>query len=139
MRLWNVSLLFLGAIAIGGPAVATDAWSQPRDDRTVDAGIREALQQYSVAFESLNAAAVKKVQPSIDIENLKAAFRQMRALQVSIDDIRILSTEGPASRISCRVTQTLTPKAGSKQTMAVTRVIRLHKQDGVWVIDAFER
>ena len=92
-----------------------------------------------MAFESLNAAAVKKVQPSIDIENLKAAFKQMRALQVSIDDIRILSTEGPATRISCRVMQTLTPKAGSKQTMAVTRVIRLHRQDGLWVIDAFER
>lgn len=139
MRLWNVSLLFLGAIMIGGPSVATDGWSQSRDARTVDAGIREALQQYSVAFASLNAAAVKKVQPSIDIENLKAAFKQMRALEVSIDDIKILSTEGPATRVSCRVVQSLTPKAGSKQTMAVTRVIRLHKQDGVWVIDAFER
>jgi hypothetical protein len=43
------------------------------------------------------------------------------------------------TRVSCRVTQTLTPKAGSKQTIAVTRVIRLHEQDDVWVIDAFER
>jgi hypothetical protein len=139
MRPWNVSGLFLGVILIGAPSGAIDGWSQPHNDRTVDVGVREALQQYSVAFASLNAAAVKKVQPSIDTENLKAAFKQMKALQVSIDDMKILSTEGAVTRVSCRVTQTLTPKAGSKQTIAVIRVIRLHKQDDVWVIDAFER
>jgi hypothetical protein len=41
--------------------------------------------------------------------------------------------------VSCRVTQTLTPKAGGKQTSAVTRVLRLRRQEAVWLIDGFER
>jgi len=92
-----------------------------------------------VAFGSRYALAVKKVQPSIDIENLKNAFNDMRALEVMIDEIKILSTESTTTRVSCRVTQTLTPKAGSKRTVAVMRVMRLRKQDSGWVIDAFER
>jgi hypothetical protein len=42
-------------------------------------------------------------------------------------------------RVSCKVTQVLIPKAGAKQTTAVTRVLRLRKQETVWVIDGFER
>jgi hypothetical protein len=37
------------------------------------------------------------------------------------------------------VNQTLTPKAGSKQTTAVTRVMRLRRQVGSWIIESFER
>ena len=36
----------------------------------------------------VDAEGVKKVQPSIEIENLRKAFREMRTLTVSIDDIR---------------------------------------------------
>jgi hypothetical protein len=43
------------------------------------------------------------------------------------------------SRVSCRVKQTLTPKAGSKQTTAVTRVLRLRRDADSRVIDGFER
>ena len=52
--------------------------------------VREALQQYASALESLDAEAVKKVQPSIDVEGLKRAFREMRSLEVAIDNIRLL-------------------------------------------------
>ena len=51
----------------------------------------------------------------------------------------MLSTGGGAASVSCRVKQTLTPKAGSKQTTAVTRVMRLRREADSWVIDAFER
>ena len=116
-------------------AVTLDA--QPADK--VDADVRELLQQYSTALETLDATAVKKLQPSIDADNLKKAFREMRELDVTIDNVKVLSVDGPLARISCRVTQTLTPKAGSKQTTAVTRVLRLRRQPIGWVIDAFER
>ena len=141
MRRLNASALVLAFTVMATPCLSGDTRLQPREAPAVsiDPAIREVLQQYSAAFESLDAAAVKKVQPSIDVENLKSAFKQMRSLQVSIEDIRILSTDGARTRLSCRVTQTLTPKAGSKQTMAVTRVMRLQREDGTWVIDAFER
>ena len=108
-------------------------------EKTVDAGVREALTAYQAALESLDAEAVKKVQPSVDLEGLKRAFREMRALEVAIDNVRVLSSDGAAARISCRVEQTLTPRAGSRQTTTVTRVLRLRREGSGWVIQAFER
>jgi hypothetical protein len=112
---------------------------QPAGDRSSDPGIKELIQQYTTALQSLDAVAVKKVQPSIDAETLKKAFKEMRSLEVKIEDVRVLSADGTTARVSGRVTQTLTPKAGSKQTTSVTRVMRLRKSGGAWQIDGFER
>jgi hypothetical protein len=106
---------------------------------TAESGVRDALQRYSSALESLDAAAVKKVQPSIPQDNLAKAFKDMRELKVVIDAVRLLSVDGATARVSCRVTQTLTPRVGSRQTTAVTRVMRLRRNADVWVIDGFER
>ena len=117
------------------PTVALQQTPPP----AAEAGVRETLQKYSAALESLDAKAVKKVQPSIPVENLTKAFNDMRELKVDIDAVRVLSMDGAAARVSCRVTQTLTPKVGSKQTTAVTRVMRLRREADAWVIDGFER
>jgi len=114
----------------------------PRQQPNVSAaesGVRDTLQRYSAALESLDANAVKKVQPSLAAENLAKAFKEMKELKVTIDTVKVLSAEGATARVSCRVTQTLTPKVGSKQTTAVTRVMRLRREADSWVIDAFER
>lgn len=126
----------LGLMAAVG--VAVTVWAQT-PERDVEAAVADALERYSSALESLDAASVKKVQPSIDLESLKKAFRAMRSLEVTIADLKVLSTDAAIVRVSCRVTQTLIPKAGSKQTTAVTRVVRLRRQDAAFVIDAFER
>lgn len=94
-----------------------------------------ALERYSTALESLDADAVKKVQPSIPVENLAKAFRDMRELEVDIDSVRVLSMDATSARVSCRVTQTITPRVGSRQTTAVTRVMRLRRESSAWVID----
>jgi Tol biopolymer transport system component len=112
-----------------------------------EAGVRDMLQRYSAALESLDANAVKKVQPSIPTDNLARAFKDMRELKVAIDAVRVLSVDGTTARVSCRVTQTLTPRVGSRQTTTVTRVMRLRRvvdssvspSADVWVIDGFER
>ena len=111
----------------------------PPDQPQIEAADQGSPQQYSAALESLDADQVKKIHPSVDVEGLKRAFREMRELKVDIDNVRVLSTEGAVARVSCRVTQTLTPKAGAKQTTAVTRVLRLRRQEAVWLIDGFER
>ena len=111
----------------------------PSSEKPLDPGLRDTLQQYAAALASLDADAVKKVQPSIDVEGLKRAFREMRSLDVKIDNVRLLSTDQTSARVSCRVEQTLTPKAGSRQTTTVTRVLLLRRQDTSWIIQAFER
>lgn len=137
---WNrVARAVLAAAALVLTAAPAGARAQPVDDAVVKTGVTELLQQYTLALESLDADAVKKVQPSIDTNTLKNAFRQMRSLEVEIDTIEVLSATGTTARVSCRVKQTLEPRAGSKQTTTVTRVLRLRRPQTSWIIDAFER
>ncbi|MFN2446051.1 MAG: hypothetical protein ABR606_10805 [Vicinamibacterales bacterium] len=131
VRRWACALLLLAAGA--------SAHAQAPADANVKTGVAELLNQYTAALESLDADAVKKVQPSADPETLKNAFRQMRSLEVDIDEITVLSATDTGARVSCRVKQTLVPRAGSKQTTTVTRVLRLKRQQDVWLIDTFER
>jgi hypothetical protein len=131
-------------LGVSGALVGQTAPQKPQPAAAVtqaqlEAAAREALQRYSAAYESLDADRVKKVYPAVDVEGLRRAFRDVRELKVTIDGIRVLSTEGASARVSCKVTQTFTPKAGSRQTSAVTRVLRLRRQEAVWVIDGFER
>lgn len=104
-----------------------------------EADLRDTLQRYSTALETLDVNAVRKVQPSIPAESLAKAFRDMRELDVTIDMVRVLSLDATTARVSCRVTQTLTPRAGAKQTTTVTRVMRLKRAAESWIIDGFER
>ncbi len=119
-------------------ASASAGFADQAVDRT-EVNVREVLQQYSTALASLDAEAVKRVQPSINVESLRKAFGEMKTLDVAIDTIKVLSSDASIARVSCRVTQTLTPKAGSKRSTAVTRVMRLRRLDSGWVIDSFER
>lgn len=132
-------LMLLCWTAPSALGAAADAQQAATPEKPVDPALRDVLQQYATALESLDADAVKKVQPSIDLEGLRRAFREMRSLEVDIDNIKVLSSDQNSARVSCRVAQTLTPKAGSRQTTTVTRVLLLRRQDGAWVIQAFER
>lgn len=143
LRLSAAAMVLVFAVA-AAQASAPGAVQQPvpapaSAEKPIDPALREALQVYATALESLDADAVKKVQPSIDVEGLKRAFREMRSLDVDIDNIKLLSSDQTTARVSCRVAQTLTPKAGSRQTTTVTRVLRLKRQDAAWIIQAFER
>lgn len=136
----SVCLVGSSALPIGqATAPSPKPSAVPTPQPAVEAAARDALQQYAAAYEALDADRVKKIQPGVDVEGLRGAFRDMRELKVSIDDVRVLSTDGAVARVSCRVTQTLTPRAGSRQTSAVTRVLRLRRQEAVWLIDGFER
>lgn len=134
------SIRLRGLVGLCALMLASVAATAPQSaSTTADTAARETLQRYSAALESLDASAVKKVQPSISVENLTKAFKEMRELKVAIDAVKVLSSDANSARVSCRVAQTLTPKAGSKQTTAVTRVVRLRRAGEAWVIDSFER
>ena len=134
-------LVTAALVCVVAPAIhaSTRLSAQRAGNPQVEVGIRDLLRQYSAALEKLDPDAVKKVQPSIEAENLKKAFKEMRALTVTIEDVRVLATDETTARVSCRVTQTLTPKAGSKQSTTLTRVMRLRRQAGSWIIESFER
>jgi hypothetical protein len=135
LAVWT--LVAASASALGQAAPGRDAAAQA--EAAAEAGVRNTLLKYKTALESLDPDAVRKVQPSIRVESLAKAFRDMRELKVDIDEVRVLSVEGPIARVSCRVTQTLTPRVGTKQTTAVSRVLRLRRESDVWLIEGFER
>jgi len=136
---WLVAAVLAVVLGLATTASTSSPALQPAGNPQAEVDIRDLLRQYSTALEHLDADAVKKVQPSIEVENLRKAFREMRALNVTIEDVRVLAADEAAARVSCRVTQILTPKAGSKQTTAATRVMRLRRQAGSWSIESFER
>ncbi len=138
--LHRACLAAIVALTIGVvPAEPVSAQGSQTANPQTEAAIRETLRQYATALARLDADAVKKVQPSIAVEQLRQAFKEMRALNVTIDEVRVLAADDTLARVSCKVNQTLTPKAGSKQATAVTRVMRLRRQVGSWIIDGFER
>ena len=112
---------------------------QAPPDRALETAARDVLRRYSTALAALDAEGVKKVQPSVDADTLKKAFKEMRTLAVTIDEVRVLSSDESSMRVSCRVAQSLTRRAGARQTSTVTRVMRLRKQEGLWIIEGFER
>ena len=136
---WLVAAVLAVVLALASTVSTWSPGLQQAGNPQVEVNIRDLLRQYSTALEHLDADAVKKVQPSIEVENLRKAFREMRALNVTIEDVRVLAADEATARVSCRVTQILTPKAGSKQSTAVTRVMRLRRQAGSWSIESFER
>jgi hypothetical protein len=106
----------------------------------VEAAAKDIFQEYAAAYEALNADRVKKIQPSMDLALLRRTFRDLRELKLTIDEIKVLTVDGPVARVSIRVTQVATPKAGAKpDPNVVTRVVRLRRQEAVWLIDGFER
>ncbi len=133
----TLGCLRLSLIAILLATAATPFAQQTTSRLEMEA--RDVLQRYSTALAGLDADGVKRVQPSIDVESLRKAFREMKTLDVSIDTIKVLSSDAATARVGCRVTQTLTPKAGTKRSTSVNRVMRLRLVDTGWVIDSFER
>src|SRR5207245_11296387 len=60
------------AMTIGvAPAERVSAQSSPIANAQIEVAIRDTLRQYSTALEHLDADAVKTVQPSIEVENLR--------------------------------------------------------------------
>jgi hypothetical protein len=129
----------LVVIAGAGPVAPWPSTIVHAQGSGADTAVRDTLQRYSAALESRDAEAVKKVHPSIPTDSLAKAFKDMRELKVLIDAVRVLSIDGTTARVSCRVTQSLTPRVGSQRTTAVTRVMRLRRDADVWVIESFER
>jgi len=136
---WLSRFLLVMILVVSGVGRAPLVSAAQNPVPAAEADVRDALQRYTAALESLDVNAVRKVQPSIPADSLAKAFRDMRELDVTIDMVRILSLDGATARVSCRVMQTLTPRAGAKRTTTVTRVMRLKRTPDVWIIDGFER
>jgi len=104
------------------------------------AAIHETLRRYADAYGSRDVAAVRKVLPSLSVQQLRGLekdFSDYRSYTVEIADPRITVDHETAVATS-QVTRSYVSRSGvaGGRTMATT--FRLRKIDGSWVIERVE-
>ncbi len=124
------------------PNVATPPVTQPVVPAQSEAAARQAvrgvLEEYRTAFESLNAEAIRAVQPSADVGALKANFGSVTAYNVKMQ-VRGIAFDGPAvARASCVMTYSPVPKPSGK-IPPVPTTFHLRRSGEVWLIEKIVR
>ena len=112
-----------------------------RDARTSDvAAIQDTLRRYADAYRTRDVAAVRKVLPSLNAQQLRSLekdFSDYRSYSVEIADPRI-SIDHETAIASGPVTRSFVTRNGlaGGHTMATT--FHLRKIDGAWVIERLD-
>jgi hypothetical protein len=101
------------------------------------AAVRSVIGRYVRAWESLDAAAVQAVQPKVDVQALRRAFRGFRTLQMTMSDCDV-RVQGDAATAVCRRSQRIVPEVGRQLTDNSRVRFRFHRAGGGWVIDGID-
>jgi hypothetical protein len=112
-----------------------------RDAPTSDiAAIEEALRRYAVAYRSLDIAAVRKVLPSLNAQQLRSLendFSNYRSYAVEVADPRI-AVDRETATAKCQVTRSFVTRNGVAGGHTVATTFHLRKIDASWVIERLE-
>jgi len=124
------------------PSVAPSAAAQPLVPAQSEAAARQAvrgvLEEYRTAFESLNAEAIRAVQPGVDSGVLRANFSAVTAYNVKMQ-VQDIAFDGPsAARASCLMTYNPVPKPSGKIPPVAT-IFHLRRSGEVWLIEKIVR
>jgi hypothetical protein len=95
--------------------------------------IRAALEAYAQGFRTLNAEAVARVFPSVDVGKLRQSFQEARQQDLQIENLQV-RVDGASATVLCQVRQRFTPRAGQAQDRVMPVVFVLNKANGSWVI-----
>ncbi len=98
--------------------------------------IRKAISLYEKAYESLDAAAVQRVWPSLSdhqMRQLVKAFSAYESASIDFEDCQF-SIKGTNATVSCTAHQRITPKAGKVISQSRTTTFRLRKTGDTWLI-----
>lgn len=111
------------------------------DPRTGDiAAIEETLRRYALAYRSLDIAAVRKVLPSLNAQQLRSLdndFSNYRSYTVEVADPRV-AIDHETATAKCQVTRSFVTKNGVAGGHTVATTFHLRKIDGAWVIERLE-
>ena len=99
--------------------------------------IRNVIARYQQAYQNLDAAAVKRIWPSVDERALARAFGGLQSQTMTLNPCEIDVT-GTGARASCRGAAGFTGRVGNRNTPAQAREWRftLRKAAGAWQIDS---
>ncbi len=124
------------AIGIGSPpdARATSGLAEhDADERAIDA----TLGAYAAGYTALNAAAVRRVWPTVNEEALGNAFDQLASQRIAFTGCSV-DVRGLHASAMCRGTARYVPRVGNREAVSVSRVwqFSLRKRVDTWVIES---
>jgi ketosteroid isomerase-like protein len=95
--------------------------------------IAAVLQAYADAYSGRDAAAVRRVYPTVNEQALRQFFSESKSYQVQIQD-RQISVSGTEATVSCTWASVFEGEVGGRQRRAQKVVLGLKKSDGRWFI-----
>jgi hypothetical protein len=101
--------------------------------------VERLIGRYRAAYESLDAAAARRVYPKVNSDALSRAFSQLEQQGLSFDRCEI-GIYGALAQASCNGTARYVPRTGSKTPRIDRRqwTFRLRKGSDEWAIDSVE-
>lgn len=104
-------------------------------EQDATARVRQVLQEYRAAYESLDVAAARTIWPSVDHVALTHAFRQLARQRVTFQSCGI-SVSGASALARCRGRAEYIPKVGPQRALLATGewVFDLAKSEADWKI-----
>jgi hypothetical protein len=99
--------------------------------------VREALQQYRRAYESLDAQSARAVWPRVDGAALQRAFDGLQSQRLMFDQCEV-QVRGASGSAVCHGTTRYVPKVGSRDPRVEPRTwtFALRKAGDGWQIDS---
>lgn len=101
------------------------------------AGVRDALRRFEVAWESLDAAAIGRVQVLSPAESaaVKRMIQDAESYVLEIADPQItIDPDNKTATVTGVITRRFRPRVGTAQTSRITNTLRLEKRGDIWVI-----
>ncbi len=125
------------------PAIGSGASPDSRattgiaDTAADEQAITATLGDYARGYTSLNAAAVRRVWPTVNEEELSNAFAQLAAQRVTFTNC-VVTVRGLHASAFCRGTARYVPKVGDRAPLEVARVwqFSLRKRIDQWTIES---
>ena len=99
--------------------------------------IAKTIGAYAQGYTSLDAASVRRVWPTVNVDALRNAFAQLEYQRVAFTGCMVAIRDLHASA-TCRGTTTYVPRVGAQGRMTASRVwtFALRKLVNTWVIDS---
>ena len=119
---------------------AAASTAKKMEDQTVTAReeIVKLFATYSSAFEAKDLALLRRVWPAMPERALGQTFRAKGVIHSQLQPIAAIQVSGDQASVSCmRITEQSTP-FGRQRPVRETRMVRLHREAGHWVISAIE-
>jgi hypothetical protein len=124
-----------GARPVGADAIGASSRMGADANRDATARVREVLQEYRAAYESLDVAAARSIWPSVDHVALAHAFRQLSRQRLTFESCGI-SVSGASALARCQGSAEYVPKVGGARALLATGewVFDLAKNEADWKI-----